>query len=164
MNKIVTGHRSKTFARNAISMFCRHRRFYSLLRGFIWETFWMQFPPQPLSCCWSEFFLVHGMAASKGLSNFLIAFLKGFFVIMVIPDQKIDASQSSSIVELWHLVFPFLLFSILSGFPNLGPYFWPCMIWSGSRLNFCQSPSGLHISLERFFFQLTELRKTFPRI
>ena len=35
---------------------------------------------------------------------------------------------------------PFLLF--LSGFPNLGQYLRPYMIWSCSSLNFCQSPQG----------------------
>ena len=74
-------------------------------------------------------FLLHGMAAAISL------------VILVIRNHKVNFSQSSSIVEFWLLVFPFLFFSTLSGFSNLGPYFWPYMIWSGSRLNFCQSPS-----------------------
>ena len=30
-------------------------------------------------------------------------------------------------------------FSILSGFTNFRPYFWPHVTWSGCRLNFCQS-------------------------
>ena len=38
------------------------------------------------------------------------------------------------------------------------------MIWSGSRLNFCQALPGPHFSLGRFFFQQSELRETFPWI
>ena len=38
-----------------------------------------------------------------------------------VSTDEIETSQSSSIVEFWLLVFPFLFFSILSGFPNLGP-------------------------------------------
>ena len=53
---------------------------------------------------------------------------------------------------------------MLSGFPIVGPYFRPYMIWSRSRLNFCQSASGPHFSFGTFFFQWSKLRETFPRI
>ena len=68
-------------------------------------------------------------------------------LILVIRINKVNSCQSSSIVEFGLLDFPFLFFSILSGFPNLGPYSWPHMIGSGSRLNFCESPPRPH-----FFF------------
>ena len=50
-------------------------------------------------------------------------------------------------------IFLFLFFSILSAFPNFGPYLRLYMIWSRSRFDFCQSPPGPHISLGRDFFQ-----------
>ena len=55
-----------------------------------------------------------------------------------------------------HLVFPFLFFSIPSGFTNFLPYFWPHVTWSSCRLNFCQYPTGPQISFGKFFFQLCE--------
>ena len=89
---------------------------------------------------------------------------ESFFVILVIRINEVISSQSSSIVELLLLVFPFLFLSILSGFTNFGPYFWPYMIWSGSRLNFCQSPPGPHISLGMFFFQSSEFGESISKI
>ena len=73
-----------------------------------------------------------------------------FFVFRII---EVDASHSSSIVDFRLLVCPFLFFSFLSGFSNLGPYFRPHMIWSRGRLNFCQSPPGPHFSFGRLLFQ-----------
>ena len=96
--------------------------------------------------------LVYGMAAAIGLSNSPRGF-ESFFVILAIRIDEVNSSQSSSIVEFWLLIFPWLFFSILSGFTNFRPYFWPHVIWSGGRLNFCQSPHGPHISFGRFFFQ-----------
>ena len=109
-------------------------------------------------------FLWHGMVAAMGLSQYYPRIFESFFVILVIRINEVNSSQSSSIVEFWLLVSPFLFFSILNGFTNFGPYFWPYMIWSGSRLNSCQSPSTPHIALGRFFFQKSELRGAFPRI
>ena len=66
--------------------------------------------------------------------------LKKFFVLFIIRINKVDASRSSSMIEFGLLVCPFLFFlSLLNGFPNFGPYFRPHIIWSGGRLNFCQS-------------------------
>ena len=89
---------------------------------------------------------------------------ENFFVLCVIWIDKVNSSQSSSIVEFWLLVCPFLFFSILSGFPNFRPYFWPYMIWSGSRLNLFPSRRGPHISFWRFLLQYSELCESFPRI
>ena len=52
--------------------------------------------------------------------------------------------------------FPFLFFSILSGFTNFLPYFWPHVTWSSCRLNFCQYPTRPQISFGKLFFQLCE--------
>ena len=60
----------------------------------------------------------------------------GFFKITIFRTDEINASQPSSIVEFGFLVCPFLVLFPLSGCSNFGPYFWPYMIWSGSRLNF----------------------------
>ena len=45
----------------------------------------------------------------------------------------------------------FLFLSILSGFTNFRPNFWPHMMWSGSCLSLCQSPPGPQIPFWRFF-------------
>ena len=79
--------------------------------------------------------------------------LENFFVLFVIWIDRINSSPSSSIVDLWFFFCPFLLLSILSGFTNFRPNFWPCMIWSGSRVNFGQSLTGTHVSFCKFFFQ-----------
>ena len=49
--------------------------------------------------------LLHGMAGATRLSSFLHAFLS-FFVFFVIRIDKVNSSQSSSIVELRFLFFP----------------------------------------------------------
>ena len=64
------------------------------------------------------------------------------FVLFVIRIDKVNPSQCSKTVELWSFFCPFLFFSFLSGFDNFRPNFWPDMIWSGSRLNLCQSLPG----------------------
>ena len=90
--------------------------------------------PQP--ACGAEMnlrFARHGRVQKP--FQFSPRLFKGFFEFMVILINVVDSSQSWSIVEFWLLVFPFLLFSILSGFPNFRPNFWPYMIWSRSRLN-----------------------------
>ena len=55
---------------------------------------------------------------------------ENFFVLFVIWMDKVNSSQSSSIDELRFFFCPFLFFSILSGFTNFRPNFWPYMIWS----------------------------------
>ena len=90
--------------------------------------------------------LLHGIAVAIGLHNFLLCVFENFWIFSIFRIDDVNASQSSSIIELWLLGCPFLLFSLLSGFTNFGPNFWPYMIWSGSRLNLCQSRPRPHIS------------------
>ena len=135
MNRIVMSHRRKSFACNVIFVF-----FLVHLRS--------QFPVASVNS------FLHGIVASIGLSKFLLALFEGVsLAFMVIQINEVDSSPSSSIVEFWLLVCPFLFFSILSGFPNFGPYFRPYMIWSRSRLNFCQSLPRPHKSSRKFSFQ-----------
>ena len=65
-------------------------------------------------------------------------------------------------------VSPFLLpildFSILSCITHFCPYIWPYMIWSGSRLNLCQSHTGPHVSFWMLHFQKSELCESSSRI
>ena len=85
------------------------------------------------------------------------------FVILVIRINKVNSSQSSSIVFVL-LFCPFLFFSILSGFPSLGPYFWPYTIWSGVVFG-CLSISHRTTKIPwDVSFGGDELRETFPRI
>ena len=88
------------------------------------------------------FVFLHGMAASICTSNCAFEFSYGFFDFFVFQIKKVNACRSASILEFWLLVRPLLFLAFLSGFTNLGPYFRPHMIWSRSRLNFCQSPPG----------------------
>ena len=77
----------------------------------------------------------------------------GFFVIIVLWIEKRDALNFRALSSFWLLFRPFLFFSFfLSSFANSGPYFRPHVIVSRSRLSFCQSPSGPHVSFERFLF------------
>ena len=71
-------------------------------------------------------------------------------------------NSSVQFPENWSALFcPFLFVSILSGFTSVRPYFWPYMIWSGSRLIFCQSHPGPHISFGRFSFNRENFVKFF---
>ena len=81
-----------------------------------------------------------------------------------IRQEILNSSLSSSTVEIWILVMPFLFFRILSGFPNFGPYLRRYMIWSRSRFVFCLSLRGPLTSLGRFFFQWCKKKncETFP--
>ena len=65
--------------------------------------------------------------------------LENFFVLSVISLEKVNSSHFSSIVELCFCFCPFLFLSVLSGFTNFRPNFWPYMIWSGFCLNLRQS-------------------------
>ena len=72
---------------------------------------------------------LQGMAGAIGLSNFLLAF-------WIVSEYSLSSrsfkksSQLSSIVTIRSLFCPFLLFSILSGFTNFRPNFWPhIMVW-----------------------------------
>ena len=85
-----------------------------------------------------------------------------FFVILVIRLNKVNSSQTSGIVEFCLLVCPFLFFSILSGFNNFCAYFWSYMIWSGSRLHFCQSPPGPHTSTVKLPLKFLRGREAVP--
>ena len=90
------------------------------------DTFWRSFTKHG----WSH--------RSFQFSRRVLENVSVFFIIWI---DKVNSSQSSSIVELWFFFCPFLFFSMLSGFTNFRPNFWPYMIWSGRRLNLCQSPS-----------------------
>ena len=84
------------------------------------------------------------------------------FVFFVVRISKVNSPLSSSIVELWLFFCPFLFLSILSGFTNFRPCFWSHMIWSGSRLNLCQSLTGPHISFwRRFSFNIVNFVNPF---
>ena len=95
---------------------------------------------------------LQGIAASIGTSNFLLAFFWGFSKFSIFWINEINASQPPSVIEFWLLDCPLLLFSLLSGFSNFRPYFWPHILRSGSCLNFGESP-GPHFSLGCFLFQ-----------
>ena len=87
-----------------------------------------------------------------------------FLLLTIFQIDDMNASQPSSIIELWFFqspfcfffserLFPFwiiLFFPILSGFTNLRPYLRPYMIWSRCQLNCGQSPPGPQTSLWRF--------------
>ena len=97
--------------------------------------------------------------AAMGLSNFLLAVLR-------VPCNLGHQDQQSkflSVVEHCRVLasrFSILVFSILSGFTNFGPYFWPYVIWSGSRLNLCQSLRTTH-PLGGFSFHRVNFMKPF---
>ena len=158
----VMRHRIKSFACNVIFLFCRWRRFHSLPCGFI------RFHCTTIHCfgtlLGSNFLLRSHFRdawlpfARHGWSHRPCQFsphvFENFFALFVIRIDRVDSSQSSSFVELQFFFCPFLFFSILlSGFTNFRPNFWTYMIWSGSRLNLCQSPSGPQKSFGRSFFQ-----------
>ena len=63
-----------------------------------------------------------------------------FLMFFAIRIDKVNPFQLSSIVKLRFLICPFLFLSILS-FANFRPNFWTYIIWSGSRVNLCQSAS-----------------------
>ena len=124
-------HRSKSFVCNVVFKIFRLRRFHSLPLGFsnFATTFVM-----PLG----DLFARHGWChRSFQLSPRIF---ENFFAFFVIRIDKVNSSRFPSVVELRFFFCPFQFFSILSGLSDLRPYFWPYMIWSGCRLNFCQSP------------------------
>ena len=106
---------------------------------------------------------------------------ESFFVILVIRINRVNSSQSSSIIEFWLLVFPHLFFSILSVLTNFCPYFWPLMIHSfridevlkfddsmidlhkisvaifGSSATSCSNVRGVFPVHERFWFGLVQV-------
>ena len=107
---------------------------------------------------WSFFFLKHD--GCQRCFQFSSRILESFFEILVVQIDKVN--QSPSIVELRLHCCPFLFFSILSGFANVGPYFWPYMIWSGGLLNLCQSPSRTtNICWEVFSFNRVDFVNPF---
>ena len=84
-----------------------------------------------------RFFTRHGWC--QGYFQFSRRVFEDFSLFFIIQIDEVISPQSSSIVELWFFFCPFLFFSILSGFTYFRPYFWTHIIWSGSRLNLCQS-------------------------
>ena len=142
VNQSATGHRSKSFT-------C------PLCRRF------MRFHKAIIHC----FGHLANFSASHSLSRCLFVFYTASrepwvfpiftshlreFVITVVWVGKVNSSQSSSIVEFLFLVFPIL------DSERLYP-FWSILLAihdlvCGSRLNFCQSFPGPHISFRRFLF------------
>ena len=105
-------------------------------------------------------------AASTCTSNFLLAFFDGFLKFTFFRIDETNASQSSSIVEFWLLVHPFLFFSLVSGFSNFSPYFRPHIVRSGGSLNICQSPldhknpfGGFSFNIQNFVHPFQESDK-----
>ena len=102
----------------------------------------------------SLFLFLKGIAASTGTSNFLVAFMMVSLHSPTFWVDETNASQSSSIVEFWLLVWPCLLFFLLSSFSHFGPDFRPQILRSGSCLNFSQSSPGPQKSLWRVFLSM----------
>ena len=96
---------------------------------------WTHEPPRymhglSLESCW-----IHGSSHQfPELERFFVPFLQSmphplelptfsshfsFFIFSIFRIDEINASQSSSIIEYWLLVFPSLLFSLLSAFSQL---------------------------------------------
>ena len=91
-----------------------------------------------LARCLSVFFTRH-RGSHRSFHFFSSHFGEHLNILFVV---WINGVNSSAEVEHYRALasrFPFLYFSVLSGFTYFRPSFWPYMIWSGSRLNFCQS-------------------------
>ena len=144
-------HGSKSFSSNAIFMCFGLQRFCSLPRRFVGfhfsaiHCFELSFVATLRLCIRfhnARMRFVHpptGHGCGHRSFQFSPRVFWNFFVLFVIWIDEVNSSQSSSIVELWFFFCPFLFFSILSGFTNFRPNFWPYMIWSGCRLNLFQS-------------------------
>ena len=112
-------------------------RFLESCRGY---TLPFQFPEVGSM---SSFLLCPFLARHGRLHrNFQISLhvFDSFFVFSIFQNNKVNASQPPSVVELWLLDCPFLLFSLPSGFSNFGPYFRPHILRSGSCLSYRQCP------------------------
>ena len=135
-------HRVVSSACDEVFMLCRYRRFHSLSCGFMRfhrttiNRFWNLL--RAISCFATTFvmlvwtILLEGIAGAMGLTNFLLAFFykESFFVILIIRINKVNSCQSSSMVEFWLLVFPFLFLSILRAVPMLvhtSGHTWSCL-------------------------------------
>ena len=81
------------------------------------------------------------------------AFVDGFWIFFVFQIYLINSSQFARILKLWLFICPFLPFSSLRCFTEIGPYFWPHVIQSRSRLVFWKSPPGPNMSLRCVFLQ-----------
>ena len=82
---------------------------------------------------------LQGMAAAICLSNFLVAFM------MMSLYSSSSGPMEKYLSDFWHCQvsvsrLPTLVLLSLSSFPEPGPRFRPYMIWTCSRLIFCQSP------------------------
>ena len=75
-----------------------------------------------------------------------LALLLAFHYILHLPDQYNKCLNLRALSIFGLLDCPLLLFSLLSGFSNVGPYFRPHILVSGSCLNFRQSPAPDHIN------------------
>ena len=70
-----------------------------------------------------------------------------FFVFWI---ANITFSHFARVLKLWLFIGPFLSFSSLRWFAENCQHFWPHVIWSRSRLNFCQSRPGQRFSFGTF--------------
>ena len=137
MHQVTMCHRSKSFSRNGIIMNFGLRRLCSLLRRIMrlhtnihcFELFFIAIFRLRIRFrdTWLSFTPHRGSHRSF---QFLSRFFENFSMFFVVWIDKVNPSQSSSIVELRLLFSPFLLFQILSGFTHFRPNFWPHMIWS----------------------------------
>ena len=160
-------HRSESIPSNAISMCFGLQRFCSLSRrlvGFHHTTIIVlnsfSLAIFLIYICFHDARMMFVSLAGHGWSRRSFQFSSCFFFFLIISEYSLSSrsikenpSQLSSIVKLRFLFCPFLLFSMLSGFTNFRPNFWPYTIWSGSRLNFCQSAPGPHVSFWEVLFQ-----------
>ena len=95
--------------------------------------------------------------------QFSLRVFENFFANLVIKINEVHSSQSSKNYRVLASRFPFLFLSILSGFTNFCPYFWPHVSGLVVDWNFV-SLSPEHTYPLGSFFQWSKLRETFPRI
>ena len=143
VHQIVMTHRIIAFACDVVFVFCRLKRFRSLPCGI------MRFHYSAiirfgnvLGCNFMLCNHFRGASLSFPFARHGRCHRSLQFSLSISEHCRVSASRFSC-----------LFFSILSGFTHFRPYFWTYMIWSGSRLNFCQSHPGQNISFGSFFFQ-----------
>ena len=94
--------------------------------------------------------ILHGIAASKRVSSFFLAFLKGFLILFVFGIDEVHTPQFSRTVELRLLNGPSLLFGC---FRQANPHLRQQKIRSGSCLDLCQALPGPQKSWRVFLIQ-----------
>ena len=130
----IVGHRSKYFAFNVVFTILRLERFHSLPCGFMiplynHKSFWASFGML------ARAFLLHGMAAAIGLSNFPLVFCRVWAPSFSIQDSERLHQLSSILLATRDLVWwSFELLSISPG-PHIS--FWR-LSFSGVAPFLCQ--------------------------